>query len=213
MKVSPLESTASRANPIERMKAGFHYIFGQRSILGLVVMVAAFSMVGFGPLTLVPVFAKDILQIGAEGFGHLLSWQGIGALIGASLLILFGDRFHKGKLMLFSRLLLGPAIIGLALSRTPWISMALMALMGYSLITQLVLTNTLIQTIVPDELRGRVLSAYTWALGGFFPLGSLFMGFLGDQIGAPEAAVLSGIGCILLILVNLVLFPSMQKLR
>jgi MFS family permease len=115
--------------------------------------------------------------------------------------------------MLASRILLGPAIIGLAFSRTPWLSMAIMALLGFSFITQLVLTNTLIQTIVPDELRGRVLSTYTWALGGFFPLGSLFIGFLGDQIGAPAAAGLSGISCILLVIVNLYVFPSVQQLK
>jgi MFS family permease len=212
MKLMAPTAAASRGNPIERMRDGFRYIFAQRDILGLVVMVAAVSVVGFGSLTLVPVFAKDILKIGAEGFGHLLSWQGIGALVGAFALILFGDRFHKGRLMLASRLLLGPAVIGLALSRTPWLSMLIMALLGYSLITQLVLTNTLIQTIVPDELRGRVLSTYTWALGGFFPLGSLGMGLLGDQIGAPTAATLSGIGSLLLILANIIFFPSMQKL-
>ena len=89
----------------------------------------------------------------------------------------------------------------------------MMALFGFSLILQLVLTNTLIQTLVKDELRGRVLSAYTWALGGFYPLGSLVMGLLGDQIGASTAALLSGLGCILLVLFNLAVFPSMQKLR
>jgi MFS family permease len=212
MRVSSQTGRTSRSNPMEKMKVGFRYMGEQRTILGLVIMVAAFSMVGFGALTLVPVFAKDILNIGAAGFGNLLSWQGIGAVVGAALLIIFGERFHKGKLMVGSRVLLGPAIIGLAFSRTPWVSMLLMAVIGYSFITQLVLTNTLIQMIVPDDLRGRVLSTYTWALGGFYPLGSLLIGFLGDRIGAPNAALLSGIGCILLLLVNLAVFPSMQKL-
>jgi len=212
MKFSLPVITSARSNPLEKMKDGFRYIFGEKAILGLVVMVAAFSMVGFGSLTLIPVFAKDVLHIGATGFGNLLSWQGVGALIGGLLLVIFGDHFQKGKTLLFSRLLLGPGIIGLALSRTPWVSMAFMALIGFSFITQLVFTNTLIQTIVPDELRGRVLSTYTWALGGFYPLGSLAMGFLGDQIGAPSAALFSGIGCILLVLFNLAVFPSMQKL-
>ncbi len=212
MNLTPHTMTSSSAKPMDRMKAGFRYIFGQKDILGLVIMVAAISMVGFGALTLVPVFAKDILKIGAEGFGHLLSWQGVGALVGAFLLIFFGNRFHKGKLLMFSRSLLGPGILGLALSRIPWISMALMTVIGYSLITQLVLTNTLIQTIVPDDLRGRVLSSYTWALGGFYPLGSLFMGFLGDQIGAPQAAIVSGVGCVLLVFANFLVFPSMRKL-
>ncbi|HBX69813.1 MAG TPA: MFS transporter [Chloroflexi bacterium] len=213
MQISASAAVGSRAKPLDRMKDGFRYIFDQKAILGLVFLVAVFSMVGFGALTLVPVFAKDILNIGAAGFGNLLSWQGIGALIGALILIIFGNRFHKGKLLFRSRLLLGPGIIGLALSRTPWLSMALMAVIGYSFITQLVLTNTLIQMIVPDELRGRVLSTYTWALGGFYPLGSLAVGFLGDRIGAPNAALISGVGCILLIGVNLAVFPSIQKLR
>jgi len=213
MRLSPPPETTKRAKPLERMKAGFRYIFSERDILGLVVMVAAVSMVGFGSLTLLPVFAKDILKIGAEGFGQLLSAQGVGALTGSFVLIFLGDRLHKGRLLLFGRILLGPGIIGLALSRTPWVSMAAMAVLGYSFITQLVLTNTLIQSIVPDDLRGRVLSTYTWALGGFYPLGSLLMGFLGDQTGAPGAALISGVGSILLVGVNFVAFPSMVKLE
>ena len=160
---------------------------------------------------------KSFFEVGldarVDGFGQLLSWQGIGALVGALLVILLGDRYHKGKMLLFSRVLFAPAIIGLAFSRTPGLSMIIMAVFGFSIITQLILTNTLIQTLAPDDLRGRVLSTYTWALGGFYPLGSLFMGFLGDQIGAPTAAVFSGIGCLLLVLINILAFPAMQKLN
>jgi len=213
MKIPAPQKTPSPAPPLEKIRGGFTYIYGEKNILALVLLVAAFSMVGFGALTLIPVFAKDVLQIGVTGFSQLLSWQGVGALAGGILLVLFGDSFHKGKLLLFSRLLLGPSIIGLALSRTPWLSMGIMAVLGYSFITQLVITNTLIQTIVPDDLRGRVLSTYTWALGGFYPLGSLLMGFLGDQIGAPAAALISGIGCILVLLINVAIFPSIHKLN
>lgn len=213
MRIIASSAAQPRTNSIEKMKDGFQYIFGQKAIMGLVIMVAAISVIGFGALTLVPVFAKDILHIGAKGFGRLLSWQGIGALIGALFLIIWGDTFAKGRLLLISRIVYGPATLGVALSRTPWLSMTLMAILGYSLITQLVLTNTLIQMIVPDELRGRVLSTYTWALGGFYPLGSLGMGLLGDQIGAPSAAMIAGFGCMILVVVNLVAFPSLQKLR
>jgi MFS family permease len=209
---APLPSLTSDNN-FMRMRGGFEYLFGEKNILVLVVMVAAFSMVGFGSLTLIPVFAKDILNIGVAGFGQLLSWQGIGALFGGVILVFFGDEIHKGRLLLISRILLGPAIIGLAMSRTPWISMGLMALLGNSLITQLVITNTLIQTIVPDELRGRVISSYTWALGGFYPLGSLLMGALGDEIGAPTAALISGIGCILIIILNQAVFPEIHRIK
>lgn len=213
MRLPITDQTQPDTRPLERMGVGIQYIMGETSILGLVSLVAAFSMVGFGALTLVPVFAKDILGIGVAGFGQLLSWQGVGALIGGGLLVFLGDHFHKGKLLTFSRLLLGPAILGISFSRIPWISMGMMAILGYSLITQLVITNTLIQTIVPDDLRGRVMSTYTWSLGGFYPLGSLLIGALGDQIGAPTAAMISGIGCLLLVGFSLGVFPNLHKLN
>jgi len=213
MRITPFNREADENSSLESVQRGFQYIFDHKDILSLVVLVAAFSLIGFGTLTLVPVFAKDILQTGVTGYGQLLSSQGIGALIGGALLVFFGDHFHKGKLLLFSRVILGPGIIGLALSRIPWLSMSLMALLGFSFIVQLVITNTLIQTIVPDDLRGRVLSTYTWALGGFYPLGSLLMGALGDQIGAPHTALISGVGCLVVILLNQLLAPEIHQLN
>jgi MFS family permease len=213
MRITPFNREADEDSSLESVQRGFQYIFDHKDILSLVVLVAAFSLIGFGTLTLVPVFAKDILQTGVTGYGQLLSSQGIGALIGGALLVFFGDHFHKGKLLLFSRVILGPGIIGLALSRIPWLSMSLMALLGFSFIVQLVITNTLIQTIVPDDLRGRVLSTYTWALGGFYPLGSLLMGALGDQIGAPHTALISGVGCLVVILLNQLLAPEIHQLN
>ena len=213
MRFSAPPKMASRGHSLDKMKDGFRYIAAEKTIFGLVAVVAGISFIGFGALTLVPVFAKDILQIGAEGFGHLLSAQGVGALFGAAILIFFGDQLHKGKLLIFSRFLLGPGIIALSLSRTPWVSMIVMGLLGYSFITQLTMTNTLIQTIVPDELRGRILSTYTWAIGGFYPLGSLLMGYLGDQLSAPSAALIAGTGTLILVIISLFAFPNVKNLR
>ncbi len=212
MRLPPPVLADRKVAPLDNLKSGLRYLVGTRAILGLVSMVALFSMVGFGALNLLPVFAKDILKIGAEGFGQMLSMQGTGALLGALTLIVLGERLPKGRMLLTARLLLGPAIAGLALSRSVPLSMLLMILIGYSFIIQLIFTNTLIQTLVPDDLRGRVLSTYTWALGGFYPLGSLLMGFIGDHIGAPNAALLSAVGCLLLVGVNLLKFPEMQGL-
>lgn len=213
MRITPFKRETDKDSSLESVQRGFQYILDHKQILSLVVLVAAFSLIGFGTLTLVPVFAKDILKIGVTGYGQLLSSQGVGALIGGGMLVFFGDQFHKGKLLFFSRIILGPGIIGLALSRVPWLSMTLMALLGFSFIVQLVITNTLIQTIVPDKLRGRVLSTYTWALGGFYPLGSLLMGVLGDQIGAPRTALISGVGCLVVILINQLLAPEIHQLN
>jgi MFS family permease len=211
MRVPPVPENASAQR--DSMRIGIQYILGEKHIFALVVMVAGYSMIGFGALTLVPVFAKDILKTGVDGFGQLLSAQGVGALIGGVQLVIFGDHFHKGRQMLISRLLLGPGIVVLAISRFPWLSMMMMGVVGYSFITQLVITNTLIQTITPDALRGRVLSTYTWALGGFYPLGSLMIGAMGDQIGAPTAALISGAGCILLLVLNQIYMPAIHRLK
>jgi len=213
MNLPPAVTSARQRRPLENLKEGFRYLWFTQRVLGLVVMVGAFSLVGFGTLTLLPVFAKDILKIGAMGFGQLLSAQGVGALLGALLIVIAGERFHKGHTLLFSRILIVPAIAGLAISRILWVSMALLGIAGYSFITQLILTNTLIQTIVPDELRGRVLSTFTWALGGFYPVGSLIAGFLGDQIGAPTTTLISASGCLVLVIVNLIVFPKMLHLQ
>ncbi len=212
MRLPPPVLADRKVAPLDNLKGGLRYLVGTRAILGLVSMVALFSMVGFGALNLLPVFAKDILKIGVKGFGQMLSMQGAGALLGALTLIVLGERLPKGRMLLAARLLLGPAIAGLALSRSVPFSMLLMVLIGYSFIVQLIFTNTLIQTLVPDDLRGRVLSTYTWALGGFYPLGSLLIGFIGDHIGAPNAALLSAVGCLLLVGVNLLKFPEMQGL-
>ena len=212
MRLPPPVLSARRTRPLENLKGGLQYLATERAIFGLVAMVALFSMVGFGALTLLPAFAKDILQIGAAGFGNLLAAQGVGALAGALTLILVGERIHKGRTLLAARVIIGPALGVLAISRSVPLSIGVLVLIGYSFITQLIYTNTLIQTLVPDELRGRVLSTYTWALGGFYPLGSLVAGFIGDRIGAPNAALLSAFGCAALIGINLWKFPEMTRL-
>ena len=213
MRLPPHSRPKKQPRAWHNLKAGFRYMKNTRQVLGLVIMIAAFSMVGFGALTLLPAFAKDVLNTGVEGFGQLLSAQGLGALIGALSLVVAGDFFHKGRLLLFSRVTLGLAIGGLSLSRIPWLSLLLLVVVGHAFITQLILTNTLIQTFVPDELRGRVISTYTWALGGFYPLGSLLMGLLGDRWGAPTAAMISAVGCGALVVVNLIVFPKMRQLQ
>jgi len=105
-------------------------------------MIALFSVFCFPYLVLLPVFARDILKIGSEGFGVLMAAQGGGALIGALTLAVFGDSQNKGRLLLLSRGLLAASLAGLALSTIPILSILALALAGYALITQLAVTNT-----------------------------------------------------------------------
>jgi len=211
MQIQPKE-TASGGGGLQNLKDGLIYLFNEKRVLGLVVMVALFSVVGFSYLTLLPVFAQDVLDIGAEGFGLLLSAQGIGALVAALSLAFKGDKLPKGKMLIGSRVLLCFALLLLSFSRQTSISVIALIFAGFGFISKLALTNTLIQLIVPDGLRGRVLSSYTWAIGGFFPIGSLLIGYLGDIVGAPTAVLLSAISSLLLTIMGTLLFRETWRL-
>jgi predicted MFS family arabinose efflux permease len=212
MRTQPKDSSYGKGTGLQNLKDGLSYLVHEKRVLGLVIMVGAFSVVGFSYLTLLPVFAHDVLNIGAEGFGGLLAAQGVGALIAALSLAFKGDNLSKGKLLVASRALLGVAILILSFSRQMPLSVIALVLAGFALISQLALTNTLLQLIVPDEFRGRVLSSYTWALGGFFPIGSLLIGYLGDLFGATSAVLISAVSSLLLTLLGGLIFRETWKL-
>lgn len=211
MQIQPKE-TDSGGGGLQNLKDGLIYLSNEKRVLGLVIMVALFSVVGFSYLTLLPVFAQDVLDIGAKGFGLLLSAQGIGALVAALSLAFKGDNLPKGKMLVGSRVLLGFALLLLSFSRQTSVSVIALIFAGFGFISKLALTNTLIQLIVPDGLRGRVLSSYTWAMGGFFPIGSLLIGYLGDLLGATTAVLLSAISSLLLTIMGALLFRETWRL-
>ena len=213
MSLPPFQRPAQRDTGLGDLKRGLAYLVGDRQVLGLVTMVAAFSLIGFPYAVLLPVFAQDVLRIGVEGYGILMGAQGVGALAAALSLAILGDRRPKGRLLWLSRWMLVAAVALLGFSRTTALSMLALALAGFALISQLAVTNTLIQLAVPDDLRGRVLSAYTWALGGFWPLGALLIGALGSWLGAGNAVLVSAGGCLVLTVVGTVVFPGVRELN
>lgn len=137
---------------------------------------------------------------------------GSGALISALALATLGDRRHKGRLLFFSRGLMAVALTGLGFSRVPGLSMLSLAIAGYCVIIQLAVTNTLIQLMVPNDLRGRVISTYTWALGGFWPMGSLLIGAFGDYLGTSNTILLVAASVAVLTLLGRLLFPEIKDL-
>lgn len=213
MRLPPFTSPSGRGSGIGELKQGLRYLVGDRPLLGLVAMVAFYSSLGFPFTVLLPVYARDILGIGAEGMGALLAAMGVGALSAALSLAVVGDRHHKGRLLLLSRALFAIALAVFSQSRLTIVSMMALAVCGYAMISQLAVTNTLIQLLVPDALRGRVLSAYTWALGGFWPLGSLLIGWGGERLGAPTAVLLAAAACAGILLLGRAWFPEARTLR
>jgi MFS family permease len=212
MRLPPFSSDRAEGSGFANLKHGLQFLVGERRVLGLVSMIALCSTLTYPYLVLLPALARDVLDIGVEGFGALMAAQGVGALLSALSLAVSGDHRKKGRLLTRSRGLLTISLVGLGLSRVPILSMVALSLAGYSLIMQLAVTNTLIQILVPDELRGRVLSAYTWALAGFFPLGSLLIGWLGDQFGTLNAVLFAAGSSVAIIVLDRWLFPETGQL-
>jgi MFS family permease len=213
MRLPPFNRPEGQGSGLREVLAGLGYLGADRRALGLVSMVALLSFFAFPYAVLFPAVARDILGTGAEGYGALLSAMGVGALGGAIGLAVLGDRRHKGRLLNGNRLLFAGSVALFGISRSTPLSMAALVLAGYSFITQLAVTNTLLQLLVPDELRGRVMSAYTWALGGFWPLGALLIGAVGDRLGAPSAILLCSAAALLLALLGWVWFPEVRELK
>jgi MFS family permease len=177
---------------------GIRFVTGEPRIAALVANLMALSIFGFPFLVLMPVMARDVLGRGAEAFGWMSSAVGVGALVGALLLAASGRKLAKGRLLRWASLSLGVVVGAVALSRSLLLSLVFLALTGFAMIVNTATTNTLLQTLAPDHLRGRVVSVYTFAFVGMGPIGALQAGFLADHLGAP-AALMSGAAVCLVI--------------
>jgi len=194
MRVPPVPARP-REPVIHSLKEGFRFIRGQRTVTGLLVLAAAVSIFSMPYMVLMPVFARDILKVGAKGLGYLVSCVGFGALIGALVISTLGDIKGKGKLLLAGNLTFCAMLILFSFSRYAPLSMALLVVAGWGIMTSMALTNTLIQTSTPNELRGRVMSVYVLMFMGMAPLGSFQGGLVAHWLGAPAAVRIGAIVC------------------
>jgi len=171
----------------EGLKEGLQFIKRNRMVSGLLMLTAIVSIFSIPYAVLMPIFARDILKVGASGLGYLMSCVGAGALIGAVTLSSLGDIRWKGKLLLAGNLTFCTMLALFSFSGIWPLSLALLVGAGWGIMTNMALTNTLIQTCVPDQLRGRVMSVYTLMFLGLAPIGSLQAGVIAHWLGAPMA--------------------------
>lgn len=188
---------------LQDFKEGQKYIRATPLVGVLILMVTIPGFFGFPAMQQIPVFARDVLRSAGENEAAvatrnslIVTAQGAGALIAALTLAIFSGMRRKGLALMVGQFVFAAGLICLSLSRWLPLSLGAMVLIGWGTVTQLALTNTLIQLVVPDNLRGRVISTYLWAMQGVAPFGSLFTGWLAQTFGAPTA-VLTG-GCIVL---------------
>ncbi len=186
----------ARAGIVEHLLEGWRYVFGFRPIRSLILQLAWLCLVAMPFSVLMPVFADEILGGGAYTLGFLMGASGLGALSGALWLTTRKSVVGLGRVILTNTVVFGGGLIGFALSRSLPVSIVFMTITGFGMMVQMASTNTVIQTIVDEEKRGRVLSFYTMSFLGTAPFGSLLAGWLSSRIGAPHTVVLSGVLCI-----------------
>ena len=177
----------------DRLRDGFRHVTTDHRTRVLIVNVAAISVFGLPALVLLPVVARDVLGRGAQEYGWLMSAMGIGALIGALTIALLGHRLPRGRILGWSATLFGGTVALFGLSRSLPLSLVLLAVLGGAMIVTTAFTNTLVQTLAPDDLRARVVAFYAWAFVGLSPLGAVQAGAVAEWIGAGNAIALGGL--------------------
>jgi MFS family permease len=175
------------AGTLENIREGIDYIRSVRMVKTIVWLIAAMSVLGFPYVMLMPVFARDVLHVGARGLGALLAATGAGALAGGMALAAFGDRYRRGRVMLGGSIGFCAALFAFAGSRSFPLSLALLAVVGFTMILNNANANALLQSVVPNRLRGRVMSVYIFMFVGTAPLGSLLSGAVSKAVGAPAS--------------------------
>ncbi|UBF29369.1 MFS transporter [Kovacikia minuta CCNUW1] len=213
MKLPPLPGGIPKSSNtiLQQLKEGFDYAFGFPPIRSILLLIALVSFVGMPYTTLAPIFAREILHGGPETLGFLMAAAGLGALLSAGYLSTRPSVLGLTKLIAIAPAIFGAALITFAFSRVLWLSLLAMLVLGMSLILQHTSGNTVLQTIVDEDKRGRVLSFYLMAFTSMVTFGNLLAGTLASWIGAPDTLTIGGVLCIAGSLAFIRQLPSMRN--
>ncbi len=182
-------------SPLQNLILALRYIRHTPCVMSLICLIGISSIFGMAYTVLMPVFARDILKVGASGLGFLMSATGIGALAGALTIAYLGNFSSKSIFILLTCCLFSMTILSFSFSRNYLLSLVILAVAGWSLVSFTAATNTLLQSIIPDKLRGRVMSVYVLAFMGLMPVGSLQAGALAQWIGSPLSLAIGACIC------------------
>jgi MFS family permease len=192
-------STIKRAasSMFDQLKEGWSYVTAFSPIRTILTLFALISLMGMPFIVLMPIFASQVLHGGPHTLGYLMGASGVGALISAISLALRKSVRGLTTMIQISAFLFGSGLILFGLSHHLVLSLLLMLVVGFGMMQGLAASNTVIQTLVPEDKRGRVMSYYTMAFVGMAPFGSLLAGYLAHRVGAPHAVIITGTFCIL----------------
>lgn len=196
MRITVPQVRRPRRRVMHELAEGWHYVTGSLPIRSILLNLAIVSLAGMPYTTLMPIFASEVFHGGAHTLGFLMASTGVGALLGSVQLALRRSVVGLGSRIVITTALFGVSLVAFGLSHSFWASMLILPVVGFGMMQQMASSNTILQTIVDDEKRGRVMAFYSMAFQGMTPFGSLFAGELASRIGAPWTVVVSGILCI-----------------
>lgn len=194
----PVERGGPAGDMFAHIREGFAYAFGHAPTRDMLVLFAGVSLVGVPYIVLLPAFARDVLGGDARTLGLLTSCAGLGAFGGALSLAARDSLSGIGRLVVRATAALGLVLVAFSASRTFLLSASLLVLSGFALMMATASVNTVIQTLVSDDMRGRVMGFYAMVFIGVTPVGSLFGGAIATRLGAPVTVALGGLGCVAL---------------
>jgi MFS family permease len=196
MRINPLQVRRTATGMLEQMREGWDYVRTFRPIRTILLLFALLSLMGWPYSVLLPVFAGQVLHGGAHTLGWLTGASGVGALASGLSLAVRKSILGLTRMLQIAAAMLGGALILFGLSHTLWLSLVLMVFAGFGLMQGASVSNTIIQSLVPEDKRARVMSYYTMAFFGGAPFGSLLAGTLAHRIGAPHTVMVTGACCV-----------------
>jgi MFS family permease len=195
MTVTPRVRGSVRSG-FESLVEGFHWVVRTGPIRALLLLLGLVSLTGMPYMVLMPIFADRVLHSGVQGLGLLMGAAGVGAIIGTLALAARHGVRGLGRWVMFAAMGFGISLVLFSMSHWFWLSILLVMPAGFAMILQMASSNTLIQTMVPDELRGRVMAVYAMMFMGMAPCGALLSGAIAQHVGAPLTVRLGGIICL-----------------
>jgi MFS family permease len=197
MHVRPTAASRGAGRGLHQLREGWRYVTGFAPVRSILLLLALVSLMGMPYTVLMPVIASTVLKGGPTLLGAMMAASGVGALCGALYLARRATVLGLGRVIVAMAATFGAGLVVFSLSRVAWVSAACLVVVGFGMMVQMASSNTIIQTVVSDAMRGRVMSFYSMAFMGMAPFGGLLAGALAHHIGAPRTVLVSGVACIL----------------
>jgi len=211
MRLPRAKEAQHESSMVEQLREGWNYVAGFAPLRNILLLFALLSLMGWPFIVLMPVFAAQVLHGGPHTLGFLMGAVGVGSLACAISMVLRRTVRGLTRMIPIAALCFGVGLLGFGLSTSFPLSLALMLVTGFGMMQGLTASNTIIQTLVDERMRGRVMSYYTMAFVGMAPFGSLLAGALAHAVGAPLTVMMSGAACIVGGCVFWMRLPALRK--